>query len=503
MAETVGTVTLAQDFKRALNANVPLVGIETVDQAAVLRTLAKAMNGDRPVLVWEAVKGLRGFNKAGEKAFKELGVPQPMTIPFVEAMVQAERMPPDSVLFALNAHRQISDPQPMQAVWNLRDALKQNQRMVVLLAPKWTLPEELKHDVVLLIDPLPDRAHLSEIVTQQYKNSDLPVPEKGLIDKGIDAVQGLGAFETEQSAAMSMTKAGLDLPAVWDRKCKTVAATSEGGLTISQTPVRFADMGGNKQFKLFGQQVIDARWFSTVWFIDEIEKDMAAMHSDTSGTSQYQHKALLTFTQKYKVPAMLLIGQPGSGKTLGAHAIAGEAGVPLAEMNLGGLKGKHVGESEQNTNHALQTLLAISQGRLLLVATCNDVGTLAQSPELLRRFKLPKFYFDLPSAEERHVIWKISGTRYGVDITKRPDDTDWTGSEIDATCELASKLKITILAASEWIIPMAVSSRALVERRREQADGNYLSASFPGLYRRNRPVEASVPSGGRKIQLES
>lgn len=511
MAETTGTATVAKDFKKARNAGVPLLAIATVDQPAIVRALSTAFNGSAPpLLAWDAVRGLRGLNKSGESACNQTGMQPPQTVPFVGGMIAASKLPPESVIFAFNAHKQIeAGPMPLQAVANLRDDFKLNQRMLVLLAPSWTLPAELKPDVIVLTDPLPNAATLSGIVEQQYKNRTgpkgqaLPDPTDTDISKAVEAVQGLGAFESEQQTAMAMGRT-LDLPILWDRKCRSVAQASDGGLQIGQSPVRFDDIGGNQQFKKFARQLIDARWYSAVWFIDEIEKDMAAMHSDTSGTSQYQHKAILTFTQKHKIPGILLIGQPGSGKTLGAHAIAGEAGVPLAEMDLGGLKGKHVGESEQNTRRALDTLLAISQGRLLLIATCNDVGTLAQSPELLRRFKLPKFYFDLPTAEERALIWTISGTRYGVDVTDRPEDTDWTGSEIDAACELAGKLKISIREAAEWIIPMAESSAALVAKRRAEADGNYLSASYPGKYRRNYLPEVSDGAQrSRRIEVES
>jgi hypothetical protein len=513
LAEALGTSILVRDFKRARNASVPLVAIDTVDQQAVVKVLASnaahaAMKKDArvPIFAWDAVRGMRGYDKFSDDALKRSDIKTVTTINFTEAVVQAERLPADSVIFFFNAHRQLTEPQPIQAVANLRDIFKTGAlRMAVFLAPRWTLPEELKPDFISLSDPLPDRALLADIVTQQYKNSDLPEPKSEALEKGIDSMQGLGAFETEQNAAMSMTKGGLHLPTAWDRKCRAVATASEGGLRIGQTPVRFSDMGGTENFKDFGRSLIDARWYSLVWFIDEIEKDMAAMHSDTSGTSQYQHKSILTFTQKYKVPAVLLIGQPGSGKTLGAHALAGEAEVPLAEMNLGGLKGKHVGDTEGNTDRALQTLLAISQGKLLLVATCNDVGALAKSPELLRRFKLPKFYFDLPTADERDVIWNISGARYGLDTSakNRPDDTDWTGSEIDSVCEIATKLKVSLKKAATWIIPMAQSSRELVAKRRAEADGNYLSASYPGTYfKEKQPEPVGAGSGRRKINLD-
>ncbi len=477
---------LARDFRSARRAGVPIVAVETADPAATLAQLTTVVNGTVAIVAWDAMRGMRGVNKAGDVAVNKTGIAQPLTTPITGALMAAEKLPAQTVLVLFNAHLQLTQPQALQGVWNVRDSYKASDRLLVLLMPRVNLPAELKHDVIVLIDPLPDRAHLQRVLLQQYKNADIVAPtDVATIERSIDAAQGLSAFETEQNAAMSMTPTGLDLDQVWDRKCQAIASGADGGLRLERVPFGFDAMGGCRQAIKFGRQLIASRWFSTVWFIDEIEKDMSAMHTDTSGVTQFQHKALLTYTQRHKIPALLLIGQPGSGKTLFANAIAGEAGVPLAEMNLGALKGQHVGDTEQNTERALSTLTAVSQGKLLLVATCNDVGSLKRSPELLRRFKLPKFYFDLPTAEERDVIWPISGARYGVGVTERPDDEGWTGSEIDSCCETASRLQIPITAAADWIVPMAVTSASMVEARRQEAHKNYLSASYPGLYDRD------------------
>lgn len=54
------------------------------------------------------------------------------------------------------------------------------------------------------------------------------------------------------------------------------------------------------------------------------------------------------------IPRGLLFGGgPGTGKTMGAKYIANELGVPLYRLDLGGLMGKYVGESESNLNQAL------------------------------------------------------------------------------------------------------------------------------------------------------
>lgn len=53
---------------------------------------------------------------------------------------------------------------------------------------------------------------------------------------------------------------------------------------------------------------------------------------------------------------VLLGGIAGTGKTMAAKYIANELNVPLYRLDIGSVKGKYVGESEQNLNHALQQL---------------------------------------------------------------------------------------------------------------------------------------------------
>jgi len=50
---------------------------------------------------------------------------------------------------------------------------------------------------------------------------------------------------------------------------------------------------------------------------------------------------------------LLFDGPPGTGKTSGAKAIATAAGMPLYRMDIGGMKGKYVGDSEGNLTAAL------------------------------------------------------------------------------------------------------------------------------------------------------
>ena len=67
------------------------------------------------------------------------------------------------------------------------------------------------------------------------------------------------------------------------------------------------------------------------------------------------------------VPKGLLFdGPPGTGKTVGAKYLASHLGIPLYRLDIGGLLGKYVGESETNFTDALSQIQALSPCVLLI-----------------------------------------------------------------------------------------------------------------------------------------
>ena len=207
---------------------------------------------------------------------------------------------------------------------------------------------------------------------------------------------------------------------------------------------------------------------------------------------------LLSFMQNRNAKGCLFLGPPGAAKSAIAKACGNTGGIPTLSFDLGGMKSSLVGESETRLRQALGVVDAVSQGRALFLATCNSVQTL--SPELRRRFEAT-FFFDLPDAEERAVIWDIYVDRYGLTERKYflPEDTGWTGAEIKGCCELAYRLDCSLSEASDYIVPVSRSAADSVEALRTQAQGRFLSASSSGLYDRNRE---GLNKSGRAFQRE-
>jgi hypothetical protein len=80
----------------------------------------------------------------------------------------------------------------------------------------------------------------------------------------------------------------------------------------------------------------------------------------------------------------------------------------------------------------------------------------------------------------------------------RPDDTDWTGSEIRTACEIADSLNCTPKESAQWIVPVCKMAAEQIESLRKQANGRYLSANKPGVYK-TRTVETPMNSA-RKME---
>ena len=182
----------------------------------------------------------------------------------------------------------------------------------------------------------------------------------------------------------------------------------------------------------------------------------------------------------YGLPApkgLLIVGIPGTGKSLTAKATAGAFGLPLLRLDMGCVFGGIVGQSEANLRSVIQTAEAIapcvlwideiekgfsgsqSSGStdggtssrvfgsflswmqektapVFVVATANDVSKLP--PEFLRKGRFDEMFFvDLPDSQERAQIWDIVIAKYG----RKPTDFDtvvlaraceqFTGAEIE------------------------------------------------------------------------
>jgi SpoVK/Ycf46/Vps4 family AAA+-type ATPase len=367
-------------------------------------------------------------------------------------------------------------------------------RTLVLLGPDFRLPAELR-DVVLLDESLPDDAQLGESVSKTYESAYGNAPEK-VEPQWIDAVRGLSAFEASQVFALSLRKDGVSESDLWERKRTAINQTQ--GLEFVLGGPTFDSLGGLDSFKEQIRRIKNR--FGVIVFADEIEKQMAGTEHDSSGVSQDFHGQMLQWMQDRNYTGIIAVGPAGSGKTAAGMAIGTEMSIPTIRFDINGLKGSLVGESEQNMRRALKVIDSVAgDGGAFVFATCNSEAAL--SPEFKRRFWLGEWFFDLLTKEERDAAWKIHLKAFGIKDGKRPDDSQWTGAEIRNCCARADMMGCSLKEAAQYIVPIARSSAKRIEALRRAAQGNWLSASYPGAYRGVHEEQDEQQHGRREVRL--
>jgi hypothetical protein len=518
---------LIEQLKHARRVSVPLVAVQTPDPAATMRVIASGLNGKpAPVVAWDIVRGCWPVNEAGQEVAALTGsgdddqtIRQP-----VAYLEYAVKFPPRTIAFACNAQEYMDDPAFRQGIWNLRDEFKRDRRMLILLAPSIDLPASLKDDVVMLDESLPDGEVLQKIVCEQDAaanacqacggggtdaglecedchgsgQSNRKSADEETVDQAVAATQGLSAFAAEQAVAMSLRPEGIDLDHLWESKRRQIEQTP--GLSVWRGGETFASVGGLAHIKEFiGRVLTGKRKPTAIVIVDELEKMIAGAEgqmSDSSGVSQGILQALLTHMQDHESRGLILVGPPGTGKSLVAKATGGEAGIPTISWDSNAMKGSLVGESEGNVRTGLKVISAVSGDHTLWVATCNSVRGIPTA--LRRRFSYGTYYVDLPDSTEKTAIWKYYLADYGIKSRKCPDDAGWTGAEIKTCCELSDDLGCTLKEAAGYFVPVAKAMPDEIEKLQAEADGKYMSASHPSVYRRDVRDDGGR---GRKIQV--
>jgi SpoVK/Ycf46/Vps4 family AAA+-type ATPase len=252
--------------------------------------------------------------------------------------------------------------------------------------------------------------------------------------------------------------------------------------------------------------------------------------------------------QQFGLPSpkgLLIIGIPGTGKSLTAKATASVFNRPLLKLDAGKLFAGLVGQSEGNLRSVIQTAEAIApcvlwideiekgfsgskrsgaadggtsarvfgsfiswmQDRtapVFIVATANDVSQLP--PELLRKGRFDEIFFvDLPNQEEREAIWRIQITKYGrapekYGVSQLAQATDGlTGSEIeqlfidalyDAFSRREEPTDLSIAMLLNTIVPLSKLMSEQITALRTWAKG-----------RARRATVAEAEIRGRKIAV--
>ena len=393
-----------------------------------------------------------------------------------------------SIFVLENFHRFINSTEIMQAMVAQLLTGKQMRSIVVVLAPKVDLPAELEKLFVVVEHALPDRDQLRSIAEGVgTEEGDLPSGEE--FERVLDASSGLTRNEAESAYSLSIVRYGRIAPqAVWEMKTQTLKKS--GSLELYRGNANFDTLGGMSAVKDFCRSVL-------------------------SGTDQ-----------AVKARGIMLLSPPGCGKTQLCKALGSETGRPVVILNVGALMGSLVGQTEERTRQALNTIDAMGRAVVLLdevekslagvsgstsdsgvssrmfgtflswlndresdtfvVCTANDVSRLP--PEFARAERFDAvFFLDLPNRKEKDAIWKIYLNQYSIDPDQpKPEDKDWTGAEIKACCRLSVLLNQSLVDAAKNVMPVAATASESIASLRNWASGRCIDASKGGIYQSSK-----------------
>jgi hypothetical protein len=330
-------------------------------------------------------------------------------------------------------HKWLEGPVGVQTLRQLRNLARylptvprDRAQAIFVITPISEVPPELAGHATVIDWPNPDREEIAAILDaaigslpEELKANAAP---NGQRDAAIDAAVGLTGEEAASCYAKSL---------VQSKRVDPVAVSQEKRRVIARERVLewFEPLKG-------GLDAVGGLQGLKAWLV--------------ARKAAYSPKA-----RAYGLPSpkgCLLVGVPGCGKSLTAKAIATAWGVPLLRMDLGALKSKFVGESEQNLRRAFRVIESVGRcvvwldeiekalagatqgaadggvssdalgailswmqdrsGEAFVIATANDVSSLP--PELLRKGRWDEMWFiDLPNEDERVAILEASLRTHG------------------------------------------------------------------------------------------
>ena len=466
-----------------------LVTEEPIEAEAAIQKVGKDQGWN--VLTWDIASGLKG---SGVTTGLASGDP-------AGAIRALSGMGGTTLLVANGFHRFLQSAEIVALLGRELAEGKACQRFVVILAPSVAIPPELARQMIVLEHDLPNAADLRALALGLVESGEV---DDTTMDSVIEAALGLGIGEAESAFALSLVRHGKLKPdAVFSVK---MASLKKAG------PLTLLSVGDEDKFEHLG---------------------------GFDGLRDYSLRALAS--NKVKAKGVLVSGVPGCGKSSFAKCLGHTTGRPVLNLDVAGLYGSLVGETERTLREALKRIDAVGKSILLIdeaeralaghasqgdsgvstrlmgslltwlsdrkndafvIMTANEVKGLPAP--LTRAERLDSIWFvDYPDVPTKTNIWKIYINQYGLDASQPlpSDDKPITGAEIKSTCRIAALLGVSLAEASRFVVPVSSTSAEPIDALRTWAKGRALCVSKGGLYgeapvvipgKRSRTVKPSL-----------
>lgn len=446
----MNTREFMNELKIHVEARYPAIWIVSFEERRVERIVEDLCNSiGFKYWSWSVSRGLYSGEK---KKWESLGREKILTT-ISEKIMKSET---DNNLFLLkdisgyfHSHEFLRRFRDLPAIMDEQHSIN----TVCILSPTLTdIPPELEEDIVVLELSLPDYYEIEEMVSTTFSKM---IPEK---------------WYPSTRAILYKSLQGLSMDNI-KRVVRKAISLNNGQL--NENCITFIQE--EKQQIIKKQKILDyytqKETIEHIGGLDEIKKWFIE-REHVFRLSKEKVDILGLDTPR----GLLLIGVPGSGKSLCCKALAGIWNLPLLRLDVGKLFGSTVGESEKNIRRCIQLSEAVSpcilwideidkafggvtgyQGDsgtqlrvfgtfitwlqekdkpVFVIATANNPRNLP--PELWRKGRYDEVFFvDLPSVEEREEIFRIHLEKRGQDVTRlnlrelAENSQGYTGAEIE------------------------------------------------------------------------
>jgi hypothetical protein len=484
-----------------------LLWIVSKEEARVERYLFEAAAAASFVpYFWDVAAGVTDFNG---KAV-QLGGPSPdETLNVILARHQATDRAERGVWVLRDLPAWLAGPAGAAQLRQLRNfarafpASRESAQAVIVLSPSADVPPELAGHATVIEWPMPDRAEIASIIDVLIEQYDLKdMLKNGNRDRAIDAAVGLSGEEAQACYSRSLVQTRTIDPVMVAQEKKRIIARERVLEWFDPIPDGLDAVGGLDNLK--------------TWL-----RSRAAAYSVEA--------------REYGLPrpkGTMLVGISGCGKSLTAKAIATAWQCPLLRVDLGALKSKFVGESEQNLRKVFKVIEAIGhcvvwfdevekalqgatsgsadggvssdamgavltwmqerQSDAFVIMTANSINELP--PEFMRKGRFDELWWiDLPTHTERIAVLNAALRANGrgkvkVDAAKVAAACEgFTGSEIAAIVPDAlfsafsdNKREINtddLIEAAATVTPLSKTADKKISAMREAAKGRFRPAT--------------------------
>ena len=479
------------EIEDLIKARYSLIWITSPEETRVEESLRKlCVEREMRLEVWSITEGFKTIaNGQGTRDVKD-----PMKA--IDHVMRAE----GRALFVLrDFHPFLKEPAVVRRLRDAATELRKTKKSLLVLSPITKIPPELEKSISAVLDwELPNRLEIEGAARKVLPN--LPAATQQVIESDptfmervVEGALGLTLVEAENVFAKSAVRTHtFDLETILEEKKQIIRKS--GLLEYYEHREEFSDVGGM-----------------------EILKDWLVK----------RRNAFSSRARDFGLPlpkGILLIGVPGTGKSLTAKAVGALWQMPLLRLDVGKIFGGLVGSSEENIRTVIKTAEAIAPAVLwidelekgfsgtassgqtdggttsrvfasfitwlqektspvFVIATANNVSQLP--PELLRKGRFDEIFFcDLPDREDRAQILDIHVRKKNrdpgrFDMDKLVEATvDFSGAELEQAVVAAlydafdtgNDLSTEgLLHTLKDIVPLAITMREQIESMREWA----------------------------------